>query len=25
LNNGGYEAYQKRTERQIPVLILNIS
>lgn len=25
LNKGGYDAYQKRTERQIPVLILNIS
>ena len=25
MNNGGYSAYQRRTERKIPVLVLNIS
>jgi len=25
LNNGGYTAYQKRTSRVIPVLVLEIS
>ena len=25
INNGGYSAYQNRTERKIPVLVLNIS